>query len=742
MSTEGTRAPLCRRCARMHEGHASCRACVCCKVETASDGAERCPWCVRHCPPALARSAQELADARQRHVQRRRVLEHVTALYRAEDEAMRDRWRTACVEDEPMQHEAEKKIREARAAYELGAPTMSDREFDGLIDALKATAPASPVLDEIAPANARGEVAHAVPMLSLDKVRADEAVVAWAEKTGAARFFVSPKLDGVALSLTYENRALVRAVTRGDGTMGRDVTALARAFAPQSCSWLGGTGRVEVRGEVMLARDVYRATFATRGAATARNTVAGLLGRSTPDADHQALRFIAYDVLRDAPFSERLSWAGQCLPATVTGMMASSPAELIEALRFMRASVEAADFPYDTDGLVIRCDDKGIEAKLGATDHHPRYAVAYKWAGASMVAEVLGVTWDVSPAGTLTPVVVTVPTLVDGVVIERASLHHRAAFDTLALAPGDAVTLSRRGGVIPHVEGVATRGDEVPFSAPKVCPSCGAPAVVSGPFLRCENVRSCDGQRRARVVHFAATLGARGFGPAVVAQLGLLFPSDLFSPGQRARWPSLVGEATASKLLAELDAVKRAPLARWLEAFALPGLGGTTAARAAEVLAAPRDWTAPAAVLEAALAGAIGPVTAQKVARGAEAIMGQLEWWIDALARADIELDVPPAPAADGPFKGLAFVFTGELPDMSRLEAQAIVRKLGGSTPGSVTKATTHLVMARDAGARKRERADALRAQGQAIEVIDPDAFFALVQRAELLSDETPDTFD
>ena len=738
MSTE-VEAPFCPRCTRRHNDPASCAVCPCCKFETAPTPGARCAWCSRNC--GARDTAPQLAAARLRHLQRRAHLLYVVPLYRVEDDYMRARFQAACAQGESTMNEGlEQKIRAARAAYEGGAPTMSDREFDTLVDKLRATSPSAPVLAEVGAAG--GEVAHARPMLSLDKCKDPGAVTAWAERTGARAFLVTPKLDGVALSLTYENGVLVRALTRGDGSKGTDVTALARRFVLPFCGALG-QGRVELRGEVVVGRDTHRTVFAPRGASNPRNTVAGLLGRSAPDDDHALLRFVAYDVLLpELSYARRLGHLSGTPMNCVSGVSASSPPELDEALTLMRARVSDPEFPYETDGLVVRADDAGIEEKLGTTAHHPRYAVAFKWAGSEVPAEVVRIVWDVSPAGTLTPVVYVEPVDVDGVTVECASLHHAQRFAALALAPGDVVALTRRGGVIPHVDAVLSRGGELEFSAPRACPSCGGGVVDDAPRLRCANA-SCPGALRARAVHFAATIGARGLGHTVAAQLDVLYPSDLYSPGRRARWDAVIGAATAERLREELDrAAHEVTCGALYAALAITGLGETKATQLAAALPHPRDLL-DASKLAAALAGldGVAEATAQKVTQGVAAVRGQIEWLCDAIAAGVFVLPVPAVVHADGPFAGFAVVFTGELDGMARHEAQAVVRRFGGKTPGSVTRETTHLVVSDGAGARKRERAEALRAGGQAIEVLDGAQFMALVQRAELLTELGPDEF-
>jgi DNA ligase (NAD+) len=658
---------------------------------------------------------------------------------------------TSPIPDHRARHAAlAAQIRAADEAYYVAdAPVMSDAAYDALAAELRALEAAEPALaTEVSPTAAPGgraafsPVRHRRPMLSLaNSYDAGELArfdVRLREESGRAElaYTVELKIDGLSCSLLYEDGALVRAATRGDGTTGEDVTGGIATIADIPAR-IDERGTVEVRGEVYLRRsrlvivNEARAAAGEPPLANPRNAAAGSLRQADPEITRRrGLSFFAYDLDTDGgrpdqhASLDRLAALGFSVEPhrrlIDSGSLATIAAEM-EALR------DAVD--YDTDGLVIKLDAAALQAQAGFVAREPRWAIAYKFPARRELTTLLDVTWQVGRTGVVTPVAELAPVAIGGVIVERATLHNRAQIERLGVQLGDTVELERGGEVIPSVVGVAVHlrtGSEMPITLPTVCPECATPLVVDGPRLVCPTF-ACPARRRARIEHLASrrALDIEGLGGEAVLQLsaaGLLAePADVFAlrAGALAGLPGW-GSQRAENLAAAIGTARRRPLARILFALGIPDLGEELARRIALTLG---DVAAPALV--ATLAGLDFIALGRIPGFGPERISSLRTLLADPVACGELErlvarLETEPAdaPPTDGPLAGETVCFTGSLSEARELW-QERARAAGAKVTSDVTKTTTLLVAGPGAGSKLAK------AQALGISVLDEPGFAA-----------------
>jgi DNA ligase (NAD+) len=624
------------------------------------------------------------------------------------------------------QQHLEEQIRMASVAYENGAPMMTDAQFDALLAELGTIAPSSHIL-RVVGAGSTGTVKHATPMLSLAKCHSVEDLTKWAKQLErtlnehAVTLVVTPKYDGVACSLHYVGGHLARAATRGDGTTGEDITHVVQRM-PTVPKLVPTGGDFEVRGEIVIHRRAFAERFASTYA-NGRNLVAGVLGRSDVD-DSVApwMTFIAYDAHRMLGDSLVQRLGALAAQFTVAHAMYSSVIGLKDTIAAATLEIPALD--VETDGIVVRVDSYAHLAALGYTSHHPLGAIALKWKANSDETVLRSVEWNTSRTGTVIPVAVFDAVKLDGVSITRATLHH--ASNARMYSIGARIVVSRRGGVIPHVERVVAHTGGEACSGPTHCPECRSSLAWNAPHIVCSFPR-CGAIVRGRIEHWCRSLGMDGVGSEVVAALfdwcGVDSFAELYelTPGclNGARgW----GEKKEAHLLAEIDRTRTMTTAQFITAIGADGVGSTTADAIAAKFTVDELRTLHSAIVVENVDG-VGELTARRLI----AAMRSPEI-AQVLARVtvyDPTANIAPTIAAmrgDLPLAGRGFVFTGELTGMTRAEAQAGVRELGASTPNSVTRACTDLVVAPNAGATK-----AAAAQKRGIRTMNEAEFFALL---------------
>lgn len=626
------------------------------------------------------------------------------------------------------------------------APQIDDATYDALVEALRLRAPDAPILQRVGGGEAAivepggerrfGQVRHEQPMLSLDKCYDDETLEKWAEKIQGG-FFVTPKIDGLACSLRYDGAGQLKlCATRGDGKVGDDITQNARQIGDIPAQVPAPPGvAFEVRGEVYLALSRFRAHYSGEFA-NPRNLAAGALKQKDPARSAEyGLSFFAYDVLGLPLASEQekrafLARQGFSVPEGHYAEGAEALAAHYRALLEKRAA-----FDYETDGVVMKADRVSEHERLGLTAHHPRYALAYKFQGDAALTTLVDVEWSVGRSGVITPVAVVEPVFVSGVTVTRASLHHAGYIGKLGLRHQARVELVRRGGVIPHVERVIeAEGSELP--RPTCCPSCAGPVRDEGDFVYCAGPDVCPDVVRARVFHFTSVIDVLGFGKKHLAQLierGLVRgAADLFRLTQdQLTGLERMGPTLAEKLISELRARQRLPLATFLTALGIEEVGPTVAETLCAAYPTLPALRAASAEDLAALHG-VGPAIAGALVAGLQARAAEID---DLLGLLTLEAPVRAAPS-DHPLSGRSVVFTGKLARLDRKNAQRQVREVGGKTPAGVTADLDFLVIGDEGSpllgegtkSTKQVAAEKWIAKGAGIRIVSEGDFVQLLE--------------
>ncbi len=628
------------------------------------------------------------------------------------------------------------------------APELSDPEFDRLVETLRQKAPDSPVLQAIGPVGAgldlsehlQGDqqVPHDPPMLSLDKCYDEETLLKWFDKFDG-EVVASPKIDGVAVCLRYDaDGRLFLGATRGTGRVGELITG--------NVMHLGGVPRtidtheIEVRGEAYMPLSVFHERFEEQYSSP-RNLTAGALKLKNPTetADY-GVRFFAYDVL-GVEFdteADKLTWLAELGFETVDWRRVE-PHQMQHIFDEIDASRHLRD--YEMDGVVYRANRSDEQRRMGATAHHPRYSIAYKFQGDAGESVLREVHWNVSRTGAINPVGIVDPVTLSGAVVTRASLHNLAIMEAVGgdegLTLNSRVLMMRRGGVIPHLERVLEAGDR-PVDVPERCPGCGAPTYRDNDVLYADHGEDCRSARLRQLEHFAAQMDIKGVGPKLLEQL---YDAELVSEAPDFFSLSLeeltslerVGDKLAEKLLARIDERRNVRVDVFLRALGIDELGRHVAELLADHFESVDDILAVEAQQLVDIP-TVGEIIAEKVTAGFREKAGLIE-----ALRAQLEL-VFPEPSAepadiDSPIAGRAFLFTGALESMTRKVAQQRVAELGGQTPSSVSKSLDYLVMGDadierfEAGWRssKLKKAEKYNADGAAIAIIGETAFLDLI---------------
>jgi len=664
--------------------------------------------------------------------------------------------------------------------HDEDAPEIADADYDKLVrenSALEAQFPHlvredSPSrLVGAAPSSALAKVAHALPMLSLDNAFSDEEV---ADFVGRVRRFLKlgdeepvaltaeQKIDGLSCSLRYERRKLVRALTRGDGQVGEDVTpnVLTIGDIPRTLP-AEAPDLFEIRGEIYMEKAAFAALNArllaeaeaagdaskARQFANPRNAAAGSLRQK--DAAVTAarpLRFFAHG------WGEASAVPGDALVAVMAaihgwGFALASPIERLDlagALAFYRKTgAGRADLPYDIDGIVYKVDRLDWQRRLGQVGRAPRWALAHKFPAERAETRLNAIDIQVGRTGKLTPVARLEPVTVGGVVVTNATLHNRDEIARLGARPGDRVVVQRAGDVIPQIVEVLTLAEHRPaFVFPDHCPQCHSEAVAEEGEIdvRCTGGLICPAQRFERLRHFVSrgALDIEGLGEKSLAEfieLGWLKePADIFR--LHAHRDALVGREgwqakSVDALFAAIEA-KRAPdAARLLFGLGIRHVGSVTARdlmKAFGTLPRLRELAEAAragdedALHELTLIDGVGPTVVRALGDFFHE-PHNVEAWEDLLG----EVTPPPfvVETRESPVTGKTVVFTGSLEAISRDEAKAQAEKLGAKAAGSVSAKTDLVVAGPGAGSKLKKAAEL------GIEVIDEAAWLEIVKAAD-----------
>ncbi|MFL6530590.1 MAG: NAD-dependent DNA ligase LigA [Chthoniobacterales bacterium] len=661
---------------------------------------------------------------------------------------------------------AQKRIADLRAEiaehnrryYEHAAPTISDREYDKLyrelVD-LEAQHPQFASADSPtqrvggAPLKQFAQVAHRAPMLSLDNTYSEEEVGDFYRRlerilpNETIPVVIEPKVDGVAVSLLYEDGHLRYAATRGDGTIGDDITQNVRTIRSVPARLKGDAPKVlEVRGEVYLDKQGFAKMNATREEeglptfANPRNAAAGSLKQLDPSmAAQRPLGIVLYGtgafegaaLERHSelfPFLKKLG-----LPTTERWWTADSLDQTLKAIREL--DKVRHDFAYQTDGAVVKVDSFAQREKLGFTAKSPRWAIAYKYETERAETKLHDILIQVGRTGVLTPVAALEPVFVSGSTVARATLHNEDEINRKDIRIGDTVVIEKAGEVIPAVVSVRTDlrvGKERKFQMPKNCPECGS-AVQKDEgqvAIRCVNAQ-CPAQLRRRIEHFASrgAMDIEGFGEALVSQLverGLLHDvSDIYAlDAEKLGTLERVGEKSINNLLGAIAASKSRPL--WRLIFGLGILHvGVSASRALATHFRSMDRLMDASVDELQRINDVGEVVGQSIHGFFQEPANRA--LIERLGKAGVELvNHEPAPVASDAFGNSTWVITGTLSQPRDEIAEMIIAR-GGKVSSSVSKKTTCLLAGDDAGSKLTK------AQQLGVKIVSESEFRKLVEK-------------
>ncbi len=654
--------------------------------------------------------------------------------------------------------------RHNRLYYVLDDPEIGDDEYDELLNELRALedenpelrAPDSPTQRVGAPPLERFEqVEHAEQMLSLGNARNEEELRAWETRLAnylkrlditASQFSYTtePKIDGLAVSLTYEDGVLVRGATRGDGRIGEDVTQNLRTIGSVPLRIEDAPELIEVRGEVYLPIAAFKALNERRAEAgeptfaNPRNSAAGSIRQLDPAlAAERPLSIWCYGIgavrgLDLATHMDEVEWLGdrgfKVNPDTghhegVEGV--------VERCRWWEERREALD--YEIDGVVVKVDERALWRELGVVGREPRWAIAWKFPPTTATTKMLDVVWNVGRTGHLVPFAMLEPVHVGGVTVSTATLHNEEDLARKDVRVGDEVVVMRAGDVIPQVVAPMVqrrkRGARKP-KPPRKCPACGTETVKpeDAVFTICPNRAGCPGQSFQHVKHFVSkgAMDIDGLGEKQAMRFleeGLIADvADIYELTEE----QLVGlegfgEVSARNLLAAIDASRRRPFKRVLYALGLPGVGYVTAEALADHFGS-IDALHEADPEKIEEVEGVGPIMAVQIA---ESLTDEPTWaLVEKLKGKGLRLEADPSErrASGGPLEGKTVVLTGTLAELTREEATALVKAAGGKITNSVSKKTDYVVAGESPGS-KLSKAESL-----GTEVLDEAGLLALLR--------------
>lgn len=659
---------------------------------------------------------------------------------------------------------ARRRIKELRRIIEhhnylyhvLNAPEISDEEYDRLFRGLQALEAAFPDLVTLdsptqrvgaAPSEAFATVRHPQPMLSLANAFDAEELRAWARRvqTGLGgqpvSYVCELKIDGAAVSLTYDRGLFMRGATRGDGVQGEDVTSNLRTIKslPLRLRADRPPALLEVRGEAYLPIQAFQALNRERAAAgepefaNPRNAAAGSLRQLDPRVTAaRPLDIFVYGIgaaegIARKTHEATLTWLKSA------GFKVNPPIRLCSSLDDVLAYIREwtahrAELAYATDGVVVKVNELRQQAELGATSQAPRWAIAFKFPAEQATTQVKDILVYVGRTGALTPVAALEPVHVSGVTVTSATLHNEDEVRRKDVRIGDWVVVQRAGEVIPEVVHVLTErraGTERAFAMPSTCPSCGA--AVHRPegeaVVRCTNA-SCPAQALGRLIHFCSrdAMNIEGVGPKLLQQLLQTHlvrnPTDLYAL-QMEQLTALerMAEKSAQNVLDSIAGSKRTTLARFLYALGIRHVGAHIAELLAEHFGSLQRLMA-AGFEEIRDVPGVGPTIAESVLTFFQ--QPENRRLIAKLQKADVRPEVAAKPAR-GPLAGKQFVFTGTLAGFPRSQAETLVNERGGAVSSDVSRKTDYLVAGADPGS-KLEKAKKL-----GVAILSEEKFVKLV---------------
>jgi DNA ligase (NAD+) len=632
-----------------------------------------------------------------------------------------------------------------RRYYVLDDPSIDDDEYDALLDELRTIeadhphlrTPDSPTQRVGAPPLDRFEqIEHAESMLSLANARNEEELRGWETRirnhlkrldisTAEFSYTSEPKIDGLAISLTYENGLLVRGATRGDGRVGEDVTQNLRTIGAIPLGIDDAPPLVEVRGEVYLpiadfkALNERRAEAGEPAFANPRNSAAGSIRQLDPAlAAARPLSIWTYGIgavrgLDLATHSEEIEWLRErgfkVNPDTGHHTDIES---VVERCRWWEERRDQLD--YEIDGVVVKVDERALWRELGVVGREPRWAIAWKFAPTTATTKLLDIVWNVGRTGHLVPFAMLEPVHVGGVTVSTATLHNEEDLARKDVRPGDEVVVMRAGDVIPQVVAPLIQRQEkgkrrgAKPKPPARCPACDTPTVKpeDSVFTICPNRAGCPGQSFQHVKHFVSkgAMDIDGLGEKQALRFLqeelIADVADIYelSEEQLAGLDGF-GDISARNLLAAIDASRSRPFKRVLYALGLPGVGYVTAEALADHFGS-IDALHTADPEQIEEVEGVGPIMAVQIA---ESLADDRTWeLVEKLKSKGLRLEQDPSErrTTGGPLEGKTLVLTGTLPELTREEAGALIKAAGGKVVNSVSKKTDYVVAGENPGSK------------------------------------------
>lgn len=651
--------------------------------------------------------------------------------------------------------------------YVLNAPSAEDREYDRLMAELTALEAEHPEFDDPnSPTRRVGsdltrefeQVRHRYPMLSLANTYSEEEVREFVaridkETDTPAAYCCELKFDGTAISLTYENGRFVRAVTRGDGTVGDDVSANVRTIRsiPMNLMGEGWPAYMEVRGEIYMPHESFgrlnaeRADIGEEPFANPRNAAAGTLKQqNSAVVARRGLDAVLYAVQSDAPVSS--SHYGTLQMLKTWGFKTSSAVRLCrsvdEIMEYIRHwDTERHALPYETDGAVIKVDDTKLQRDLGATAKAPRWAVAYKFKAEQASTRLVSVDFQVGRTGAVTPVANLEPVRLAGTTVKRASLHNAEQIELLDIRVGDTVLVEKGGEIIPKIVGVDLSrrpADSVPFRYITHCPECGTELVKEPDEAKhyCPNATGCPPQIVGRIVHYISrkAMNIEGLGDETVQLLynnGLLGDiANLYDLEAEHLVPlERLGQKSAENIINSIAKSLQVPYSRVLFAIGIRYVGETTARKLAAavpsidaLMRASREE-----LLEVEEVG--GKIADSIVAYFADPRNVAI---IDRLRRAGVQLEAVQTEKLSESLAGRKIVISGTFEHFSRPELKELIERHSGTNQSSVSKTTDYLLAGAGIGPKKLETAEKL-----GVRIISEEDFMRMIGAKNTEESET-----
>ncbi|MHC6203152.1 NAD-dependent DNA ligase LigA [Breznakiellaceae bacterium SP9] len=627
----------------------------------------------------------------------------------------------------------ERLIKAYQKSYYNGEGEVSDAAFDALWDELRDLKPESPVFAHVGQDSTDGfpKQKHRIPMGSQEKAANPDEFRAWAAKIAPLVYVVQYKLDGASLELQYEKGTLVRAVTRGDGVIGDEITpnALRMKGVPARLGAKAGDFSGGVRGEVLMSHDVWKTKYSDK--ANCRNAANGIM-RHKDARGCDDLCLIAYDVSspgNDGIFTdeiEKIDWLkenGFDTPLT----KAFSGSNAVEAIIDYRAHVAALrqSIGIDIDGLVVK--DK-VTDMADLRRARPERQIAFKFELEEAVSTLRSVEWSESGA-TYTPIGVVDPVRLAGTSVQRANLNNPDMMRALGLRIGSLVRIVKRGEIIPKIEGLAFDIEQPPPEAtaeielPTTCKVCGAALIDGGTKLYCPN-SACPKRLLHRLQKWVDVLDIRELGEKLIVQLfdkgRVRQIADLYSitPDEIAGYERM-GEKSAAKVVKHISTKRDLSLAAFVAGFDFDGVGETILEKAASHGFDTLEKLRAASIEELSGVYGLGEITARTIADGLRETQEEMD---KVLAAGIISIAAPPS-AESQPLKGYSFCFTGELSSMKRNVAEEKVKALGAAAKSSVGKDLSFLVNNDTSSTSAKNK----KAQSQGIPIIDEAQFLSIL---------------